>query len=91
MRPFLAEFLKELVTSFDIIFYTAGVRRYAELCIQVLKKEMESKYIHEDKNFHRRMDNVFDMNKVISRDDKNRFKEGINSEEKRMEEIEKLR
>jgi len=75
IRPFCAEFLDDLYQDFDITFFTAASKTYAKLIMKVLRAEMERKvgHKHDSITFKRQQDKMFDLNKLITRDDKARF------------------
>lgn len=69
LRPFLHQFLKDNMLTYEIYFYTAATRLYGELIVQLLKLEMAS---HCDRHA---LEVTFDVKRLITRDDKSRFAE----------------
>jgi hypothetical protein len=81
LRPFCKEFLTMSMVDYDIHFYTAATRRYGEFCIEILKHELMR---HDqstgseplDATKLRQIEVSLSRNRLITRDDKERFSEG---------------
>ena len=74
IRPFLKEFIKEVMQMYEIYFYTAATRNYGDYILEILKLEIIS-VINV-----KQLEITFDPKRLISRDDKARFTEQNNTE-----------
>ena len=54
-------------------FYTAGIRQYGMIILDVFKAEIKRRYSHGDDNILETMKDVFSHSKLIGRDDHARF------------------
>ena len=54
-------------------FYTAGIRQYGLIILDVFRAEIKRRYSHEEPNVLEIMKDVFSHTKMIGRDDHSRF------------------
>jgi len=82
LRPFCKEFLMHAMVDYDIHFYTAATRRYGEFILELLKHEVtrHDAGTTEDKAHvkakHKKIEACLTRNRLITRDDKDRFSQG---------------
>lgn len=71
--------------KYDIHFYTAATRRYGEFILEILKHELNRSHHPEDQSIApdeklkkgKQIDVSLSRNRLITRDDKHRFSEGV--------------
>ena len=73
-RPFLIEFLLSVMPKYEIFFYTAGIRIYGLLILDVIKSLIQDQVKErDDKEFKEFMSQSFKGERLIARDDQERF------------------
>lgn len=73
-RPFLVEFLLGVMPKYEIFFYTAGIRIYGLLILDVIKSLIQDQVKErDDKEFKEFISQSFKGERLIARDDQERF------------------
>lgn len=70
LRPFFSQFIVSVLPHFQIFFYTAGIRNYGRLILEVLKNHITK---NVDVSLKNEIENTFRPERLIARDDNSRF------------------
>ena len=90
LRPFVSDFIEVAMKNFEVYFYTAATRSYGDLALEVLRVELLAAF-HEDLQFKKQIERTFVSNRLITRDDKQRFTEADSGGKYSDFEVEQLR
>lgn len=74
MRPFLAEFMIELLEKYHVFFYTAGIRVYGKLVVEIIKSHILAFLGDSDPRMAQIVETTCRDEHIIARDDKDRYK-----------------
>jgi hypothetical protein len=70
LRPFFTEFIQSVICKYQIFFYTAGIRNYGRLILEVLKNFITKNL---DSTLQNEVEITFRPERLIARDDNSRF------------------
>ena len=73
MRPFLAEFMIELLEKYHVVFYTAGTHAYGKMIVDIIKRHVHSFIDDEEGRMWQIVENTCRDEHIIARDDKDRY------------------